>query len=117
MVEFYEREEETDHLTAAREMAVAITRLEEQLEAIQDILRGFLHDADNGDRPSEGLRDMARAALFPAIKPLCPDCQGRGATDTETGFPCTRPSASCEECFTCDGTGHVPSPASEPEAS
>lgn len=38
MVEFYEREEEIDHLSAAREMAVAIARLEEQFDALRDLV-------------------------------------------------------------------------------
>lgn len=43
--------------------AETIRRLEEQLEALQGILRGFLHDADNGDVPSNGLREKAREIL------------------------------------------------------
>lgn len=41
----------------------ALNALEEQHEKVCDILRSFLHDADNGDRPGEGLRRMAREAL------------------------------------------------------
>lgn len=61
-----------------------------------------------------GLNTGQSQDTSPASRPLCPDCQGRGATDTETGIPCTRPSASCEECLTCGGTGSAPDPASDP---
>lgn len=53
----------------ARRLQLRNRQLEEQLEATQVILRGFLHDADQGDLSGVGLRDMARAVLNPASEP------------------------------------------------
>ena len=44
----------------------------------------------------------------------CPDCKGFGMSDVETGEPSRVKTVSTEECFTCDGTGRVPSPAKRP---
>ena len=36
---------------------------EAERDRLRDILKGFLHDAEQGDLPGKGLREMARAAL------------------------------------------------------
>lgn len=103
------------------EARTELRSLEEQLESAREALREIAYDGPNpGLRRSEELQwasDVARRALAsnPASDQVCPDCKGAGSSDTETGAPCQRPSSSCEECFTCDGTGRVPSPASEPQ--
>lgn len=92
-------------------------RLKEQKEATDELLGWIVGECEAMEEYHTGFRWIRRRIQAVSSPAKCPDCKGMGATDTETGVPCQRPSSSCEECFTCDGTGEAPSPASEPEAS
>jgi len=52
---------ESIKMLALREKDYAAAEAER--DRLRDILKGFLHDAEQGDLPGKGLREMARAAL------------------------------------------------------